>query len=143
MRKFSIAIDIDAPPETVWAVMIATDRWHEWTPSIRSARRLGDRPFGMGTRVLIRQPRLPPAVWTIISLDEGRSFAWTSVGPGFRVFARHAVERETRGSRATLSLDFQGIFGGLFGRLTRDINERYLALEAKGLKARSESFVAG
>jgi hypothetical protein len=30
------------------------------------------------------------------------------------------------------------MFGGLFGRITRDITERYLGFEANGLKARSE-----
>jgi hypothetical protein len=37
-----------------------------------------------------------------------------------------------------LSLELQGIFGGVFGWMTRDITNRYLAFEAKGLKARSE-----
>ena len=40
--------------------------------------------------------------------------------------------------RATLSLDLQGMFGGLWGRATKDITERYIALEAQGLKARSQ-----
>ena len=43
------------------------------------------------------------------------------------------------GSRATLSLDLQGILGGVFARLTNEITERYLAFEAGGLKARSEN----
>ena len=47
--------------------------------------------------------------------------------------------RPAAGSRATLSLELQGIFGGVFGRMTKDITERYLAFEARGLKARSEN----
>jgi hypothetical protein len=31
------------------------------------------------------------------------------------------------------------MFGGVFARLTKGITERYIALEAKGLKARSEN----
>ena len=41
------------------------------------------------------------------------------------------------GSRATLSIRFSGLLGPLFARLTRKLNERYLALEASGLKERS------
>ena len=57
-----------------------------------------------------------------------------------RVIARHQVEAFGEGSRATLSLRFAGLLAGLFGYLTRGLNERYLALEAKGLKQRSESW---
>ena len=32
-----------------------------------------------------------------------------------------------------------GMFAGVFGRLTGAITERYIGLEAKGLKARSEN----
>jgi hypothetical protein len=31
------------------------------------------------------------------------------------------------------------MFGGLFARMTKGITEQYIALEAKGLKARSEN----
>jgi hypothetical protein len=42
------------------------------------------------------------------------------------------------GSRATLSIEVQGLLGGLLWRMTRDITERYVTFEVKGLKARSE-----
>jgi hypothetical protein len=55
-----------------------------------------------------------------------------------RLQARHSVEDNGRGSRATLSIQFSGFLGPLFASVTRKLNERYLALEAKGLKERSE-----
>jgi uncharacterized protein YndB with AHSA1/START domain len=138
MRAFSITVDIDAPTERVWQVMSDTDRWHEWTPSVTSIRRLEGGAFAVGSRVVIRQPRFPPALWKLTAIEPGRSFTWASVGPGMRVVAHHSVEPTGSGSRATLSLQLEGIFGGLFGRLTKGITERYLAFEAQGLKARSE-----
>ena len=138
MRKFSISIDIDAPAERVWAVMSDVDRWHEWTPSVTSVKRLGGKPLAVGTRAVIRQPKFPPALWKVAAIDPGRSFTWVSSAPGMRVIGHHSVQPIADGSRATLSLDLQGIFGGWFGRLTKDITERYIAFEAKGLKARSE-----
>src|SRR4051812_13830024 len=138
MRQFSISIAIAAPPERVWEVMSDVDRWHEWTPSITAVKRLGGRPFAVGSRAMVRQPKFPPAIWKITAIEPGRSFTWISVGPGIRVVARHSVEPKDAGSRATLLLELQGIFGGVFGRLTKDITERYLAFEATGLKARSE-----
>jgi hypothetical protein len=74
----------------------------------------------------------------VTELDEGRSFAWVTRSPGVRVTGRHSVEPREGGSRVTLSLDFAGLLGPLVARLTRGLNERYLALEARGLTERSE-----
>jgi len=57
-----------------------------------------------------------------------------------RLQARHSVEGTGNTSRATLSIQFSGLLGPLFARVTRSLNHRYLALEAKGLKERSEEF---
>ena len=139
MRTFSISVDISAPPPRVWDVMSDVERWPEWTPSVTGIKRLDKGPFAVGSRVVIRQPRFPPAWWKITAIEPGRSFTWTSLAPGLRVVARHWVDPTPTGSRATLSLELQGPLGGLFGRLTKDITERYLAFEAGGLKARSEN----
>jgi uncharacterized membrane protein len=139
MRDFRIDVEIQEPPEQVWAVMRDIERWPEWTPSVTSIQRLELGPLTVGSQALIRQPGLPPAKWTVTEADEaGRSFAWVSGFPGARVTAKHSVVASTGGSRATLSLRFSGIFGWLVGQMTADINRRYLALEAEGLKKRTE-----
>ena len=137
--RFSTSIDVDAPAERVFSVMSDTDRWHEWTPTVTSIKRLDKGPFVVGSRAVIRQPKFPPALWKVTSIDLGQGFTWVSTAPGIRVIARHWVEPVGARTRATLSLRFEGWLGPLFGRLTRSINNRYLALEAKGLKARSEN----
>jgi energy-coupling factor transporter transmembrane protein EcfT len=55
-----------------------------------------------------------------------------------RLQASHWVEETGNTSRATLSIRFSGLLGPLFARLTRNLNDRYLALEAKGLRESSE-----
>lgn len=139
MRTFRITTEIAAPADRVWQVMSDTDRWHEWTPGVTSAKRVGDAPFAVGSRVTIRQPKFPPALWKVTAIEPGRSFTWVSIAPGFRAIGRHRVEPTATGSRATLSLDLEGPLGGLWGRLTRGITERYITFEANGLKARSEN----
>lgn len=57
--------------------------------------------------------------------------------PGVRVTAKHWVEARGTGSRATLSMQFFGFLGPLVAHLTRGLNDRYLAIEAMGLKGRS------
>lgn len=138
MTDFTTTITIAAPSERVWQVMSDIDRWHEWTPSVTRIDRKGGAPLAVGTRVVIRQPKFPPALWTVAAIEPGRSFAWVSRAPGMTVTGRHAVEPAGSGSRATLSLRYEGFAGRLFARMTRGITERYIGYEAAGLKARSE-----
>jgi hypothetical protein len=119
--------------------MSDVERWHEWTPSITSVRLMGAGPFAVGSRALVRQPKFPPALWTVSAIEPGRSFTWVSAGPGLRATGTHTVEPTASGSRATLTLEFQGLIGRVLARLTQGITERYVAFEANGLKARSEN----
>jgi len=50
----------------------------------------------------------------------------------------HRLESTTRGTNATLSVHSSGPLGAVAGWLLRGLNKRYLALEAAGLKRRSE-----
>ena len=139
MQEFSKTFDVDAPPDRVWKHMRDVERWNEWTASVRAIKIFGGGPLRIGSRALVRQPKLPPAVWKITELnDGGRNFTWISVAPGLLVTARHGVEARGAGSRATLSLGYQGVFAGFMARITRAITERYLDMEAAGLKKRSE-----
>ncbi len=138
MRDFSITVEIAAAPHRVWAVMCDVERWPEWTESVTSIRRLTSGAFAVGSRVLIRQPKFPPAMWVVTDIQPNRSFTWKSGAPGIYVFAHHSIEPIRSGSRVTLSLRYNGILGGILGRMTAAITNRYLAMEAAGLKQRSE-----
>ena len=103
MKDYCICVQIAAPPGRVWTVMSDIERWHEWTPTIRSIRRTNAGPFRIGARARVCQPKLPPADWMVTALDDGREFTWESRAPGIRVVARHLVEPSADGSRVTLS----------------------------------------
>lgn len=137
MRRFTIGVDIPAPPDRVWAVMADVERWPEWTSSVTEVRRLDRGPLVVGSRARIRQPRLLPATWEVTELVQGRRFTWVTRSPGVRVTAEHEVVPAGAGSRATLSVRFAGPLGLLVARVTRRLNQRYLQLEADGLHARS------
>src|SRR4051812_42548737 len=135
-KCFRITVDIDAPPAHVWAVMMDVERWPEWTASISRVIRLSPGALEVDSRVWIEQPKLPPASWSVTEVRPGAAFTWVSLAPGVRVTARHTVDVSEGGSRVTLSIDYQGILGRLLAWWTRNLNERYLAMEANGLKAR-------
>jgi len=107
--------------------------------SITSIRLLGPDPLQVGSRVRIKQPRLPTTVWTVSDLVEGERFTWTSTSPGVNTRASHCVVRTPEGSRATLSIDQAGVLGRLVGRLYGGLTRRYVEMEAAGLKQRSEN----
>ena len=133
-------IDIAAPREQVWATMTDIERWPEWTASVRSVERLDGGPFAVGSRVRIRQPRFPAAIWTVTALEPGRYFEWRSPAPGLLSVGGHRVDAAgDRASRVTLSLAWSGplapVMRLLFGKLSR----RYVEMEARGLKRRCEA----
>lgn len=137
--SFSTSIDINAAPEAVLAVMSDVEHWHEWTASVTSIKRYDAGPFVVGSRALVRQPKLLPALWTVTAIEPGRSFTWVSKAPGLLVTARHAAEPHNGGSQATLSIRYEGVMARLIVWMVGDLNDRYLAMEASGLKKRCES----
>ncbi len=133
--------DIAAPAADVWAVVSDVERWPEWTPTMTSVERLDAAPFAVGSRVRIRQPRLPVAIWTVTALEPGRSFEWQSPAPGLMSVGAHRVDAAgDHASRVTLALTWSGplapVVNLVFGKLSR----RYVAMEAQGLKRRCEAF---
>jgi uncharacterized membrane protein len=133
--EFSITIEIRAPPKLVWLVITDVARWPDWTASVARMKLLTTGPLRIGSRVRIHQPQLPPASWRVTDLDSGKHFTWVSVAPGVRVPAQHAVEATTNGCSVTLSVNYKGFLGRLLAHWTRNLNDRYLAMEANGLKA--------
>lgn len=133
------AVDIDAPADVVWAVMSDVEQWHTWTASITSVELQGEGPTGVGRSAVVRQPRLPKVTWTVTEWEPGHTFTWESSSPGAHAAGVHTVEPTGDGtSRATLTICQEGPVGALVGLLYRRLSERYVEMEAAGLKARSE-----
>src|SRR5262249_20989040 len=131
--------DIEAPAARVWAVMSDVERWHEWTASITSVKRLDAGPLAVGRRAHVRQPKLRPPDFVVTEFEPGRQVPRVTKSPGVLATARHAVEPIPTGTRARLSVQFEGWLSGLIAMLFGKLTNEYLAMEAQGLKARSEN----
>lgn len=142
MLEYTSSIDIQAPPRVVWNIMADVEHWPKWTPTVTSVTKLVPGPLGLGMAARIIQPKLPPAVWRVTEIHDGRDFTWVNGTPGLRVIGSHKIQPTPDGCRVTVSIRFAGLLAPIIGRLFRRLNEDYLATEARGLKARSESLAA-
>jgi hypothetical protein len=104
-----------------------------------SVKRLEGGPLQVGSRVRIHQPKLTPATWTVTELVPGDRFVWTARGPGFLSTAHHELTLAGDGqTRLRLAVEQAGALGGLVGRFGGAMTDRYIALEAAGIKRRTE-----
>lgn len=138
MLSFVKTIEINAPPDRVFRIMADVEKWPEWTRTVTSIKRLDAGPLKVGSRARVKQPKLITAVWTVTRLEPGRGFAWVSRSPGVRVTGGHWTEPNGTGTRLTLSLLFEGLLAPLAAWMFRGLNEKYLNIEAAGLKRTCE-----
>ena len=138
MEDFCTVVDIKASPDEVLTVLFEVERWPEWTPTMKSVRRLDEGPLAVGSRARIRQPKLVPAVWQVTELDAQKGFNWVTQNPGLAIKAMHWVEPGGAGSRVTLSIGLSGRLRRLAAWIYGDLSKRYIAIEAEGLRKRCE-----
>ncbi len=133
------SIDVAASPDRVWEVLVDVERWPEWTESVTSARFMADGPLAVESRVEVSQPKIPTGTYTVTELEPGKRFTWEQRQPGSTVVAHHeCTPLADGGTRVELTVEMTGVLGGVVGRLYRKLTDRYLAMEAAGLKARAE-----
>ncbi|MEU7813294.1 SRPBCC family protein [Pseudonocardia sp. NPDC049154] len=142
MGSYERTIAVAAPPDRVWAVLEDVEAWPASTPSMSSVRRTVDGGLRVGERIRVRQPRLPPAVWTVTRVEPGRSFTWTSRAPGLHSVGDHEIRPGTDGCTLVLRFAQTGPLAGPAWRLMVRTVRRYVDLEAEGLKRRAESSVS-
>lgn len=136
MSKVSFLISRECPqsPEALWERVRIIEEWPSLTPSITSAKILGDGILALGSEILIKQPGAPESKWIVTEYVEGNSFTYEMRRSGLVSTAHHVVEAEMpTGASLTLIFAMQGklaqVWGFLMGRKIR----KFLKLEADGL----------
>lgn len=139
MTDFRFVVDVFAPPQRVWETLVNVEHWPEWTQSVTSIRQLEPGPLVLGSRARVEQPRLISTVWRVTEFDEQAGiFVWQTGRPGIKVIGGHLVETTDHSTRVTLTLTYRGLLGALMAYQLRELNWRYLEMEAHGLKDRCE-----
>ena len=138
--RFETSIDIDAPQQRVWDVLTDIEAWPERIDTVEAVELVTPAPLGTGSRVRLRQPKIPEGVWEVTSWEAPASFEWAQKSTGVRNVAGHRVEPLDDGrSRLTLTLDMGGPLIVIFGRFYKDLTNEYMTREAEGMKRAAEA----
>ena len=138
--RFEKSIDVDAPQQRVWEVLSALEAWPQRIETVDLVELLTPEPISKGSRVRLKQPKLPEGTWEITAWNAPSSFEWTQKGAGATSVAGHRVEALGMGSaRLTLTLDMRGFLIPVIALFYKRLTNRYMNLEAEAMKRAAES----
>ena len=138
--RFEKSIDIDAPQQRVWDMLSDLETWPQRIETVDTVELLTPAPVTKGSRVRLKQPKLGEGIWDITVWDAPSYFEWTQKTVGATSVAGQRVEALGEGrARLTLTLDLRGFLIPIFGRLFKKLTNRYMNLEAEGIKRAAES----
>jgi uncharacterized membrane protein len=137
---FEKSIEIDAPPQRVWDVLSDLEAWPSRIETVDAVELLTPAPITKGSRVRLKQPKLPEGTWDITVWDAPSYFEWTQKTGGVTSVAGHRVDAMGEGrARLTLTLDMRGFLIPVFGGFYKGLTNRYMNLEAEGMKRAAET----
>src|SRR5262245_58820824 len=123
---FEQSVEIDAQQERVWEVLSDLEAWPERIETVDAAELLTPAPLGEGSRVRIKQPRLGEATYEVTVWDAPSFFEFRQKAGGMTIVAGHRVQALDAGrSRLTLTLEMNGFLVPIFGRIYKDLTNRY------------------
>ena len=138
--RFEQAIDIDAQPQRVWDVLSDLQAWPQRIDTVDVVELLTPAPVGEGTRVRLKQPKLPEGTWEVTVWDAPSLFEFRHRSGGVTSVAGHRVEALEEGrSRLTLTLDMRGPLVPVVALFWKGLTNRYMTIEAQGMKRAAES----
>ena len=137
--RFEQSIDIDARQQRVWDVLGDLEAWPQRIETVDVVELLTPPPVGTGSRVRLKQPKLPEGTWEVTVWDAPSYFEFRQQAGGVTNVAGHRVEALAEGrSRLTLTLEMRGLLVPVFGRVYRGLTNRYMTLEAQSMKRAAE-----
>ena len=137
---FEKTIEIDAPQHRVWDVLSDLEAWPRRIETVDVVELLTPGPITGGSQVRLKQPKLPEGTWDITVWDAPSYFEWTQKTGGITSVAGHRVEALGEGrARLTLTLDMRGLLIPVMALFYKGLTNRYMNLEAEGMKRAAES----
>jgi uncharacterized membrane protein len=136
---FEKTIEIDAPQQRVWDVLSELEAWPRRIETVDVVELLTPPPITKGSQVRLKQPKLREGTWDITVWDAPSYFEWTQKTGGVTSVAGHRVEALSEGrARLTLTLDMRGFLIPVIALFYKGLTNRYISLEAEGMKRTAE-----
>ena len=136
---FEKSIEIDASHQRVWDVLSDLAAWPQRIETVDTVELLTPAPMTKGSRVRLKQPKLPEGTWDVTVWDAPTYFEFRQKSRGMTSVAGHRVEAlEEERSRLTLTLDMRGFLIPV-AVFFKGLTNRYMTSEAQGIKEASES----
>jgi len=121
-------------------VLSALEAWPQRIETVDSVELLTPAPITKGSRVRLKQPKLPDGTWDVTVWDAPSYFEWTQKEGGTTSVAGHRVEALGDGrARLTLTLNMRGLLIPIMMLFYKKLTNRYMDLEAEGMKRAAES----
>lgn len=138
--RFEKTIEIDATQQRVWGVLSDLDAWPRRIDTVETVELLTPAPLSRGSRVRLKQPKLPEGTWDITAWEAPSYFEWTQKTGGITSVAGHRVEAlGERRARLTLTLDMRGLLIPIIALFYKRLTNDYMTREAEGMKRAAES----
>jgi uncharacterized membrane protein len=138
--RFEQSIDIDARQQRVWDVLGDLEAWPQRIETVDVVELLTPAPVGEGSRVRLKQPKLPEGIWEVTVWDAPSYFEFRQQSGGVTNVAGHRVEALEEGrSRLTLTLEMRGLLVPVVALFYKGLTNRYMTIEAQGMKRAAES----
>ncbi|MFW6056996.1 MAG: SRPBCC family protein [Chloroflexota bacterium] len=131
VRAIGTCIDINAPPQRVWEVLIDFDAWREWNPFIPSIT--GKLEVGERLQITVSPPGMKSMEFkpTVFAVRPGKEIIW---GGSFLLFVYrgdHALSLEPLPGGGTRFRQYERFGGPLvlfMGRVFKPTEQGYLQM---------------
>jgi hypothetical protein len=137
MKSYEASTTIEAPPETVWSVLMATSKWPEWDPFCEKI----EGTVAPGAKIKAFTKLSPGRAFPVKvrELVENERMVWSGGMPLglFKGERTYALARDGSGTRFEMREVFSGPMLALIGGSIPDMTEAFQKF-VSGLKARAE-----
>jgi len=123
--KFSSSVEINAPPETVWALVNEFEEWPQWIPSIKKIEKLSEGALGEGStiRVIAKSTITVKLLMTITEFVPGQRAILQGKVLGTEMTRYYTIEPLNGGTRLTAGGEVSGLLAYLVRRGGQAVSE--------------------